>query len=80
MNTLRFLFLLIFFINIESETMPINTGHAEVSLIKSSIQHKDKEILLLGIKMDMQEGWHTYWKIPGDSGGPIEVNWNQSKN
>ena len=80
MNTLRFLFLLIFFINIESETMPINTGHAEVSLIKSSIQHKDKEILLLGIKMDMQEGWHTYWKNPGDSGGPIEVNWNQSKN
>ena len=80
MNALRFLFLFIFLINIESEAMPINTGHAEVSLIKSSIQHNDKEILLLGIKMDMQEGWHTYWKNPGDSGGPIEVNWNQSKN
>ena len=26
--------------------------------------------------MDMQENWHTYWKNPGDSGGPIKVKWD----
>ena len=30
--------------------------------------------------MDMQENWHTYWKNPGDSGGPIKVKWNYSNN
>ena len=24
----------------------------------------------------MDEGWHTYWENPGDSGGPIEINWD----
>jgi thiol:disulfide interchange protein DsbD len=31
--------------------------------------------MFVGIKMDMQKNWHTYWKNPGDSGGPIEVSW-----
>ena len=26
--------------------------------------------------MDMQKNWHTYWKNPGDSGGPIDVAWS----
>ena len=25
--------------------------------------------------MDMQKNWHTYWKNPGDSGGPIKLEW-----
>ena len=31
--------------------------------------------MIVGIKMDMQSHWHTYWKNPGDSGGPIKVDW-----
>ena len=30
--------------------------------------------------MDMQKNWHTYWKNPGDSGGPIKVIWNLPEN
>jgi thiol:disulfide interchange protein DsbD len=30
--------------------------------------------------MDMQKNWHTYWKNPGDSGGPIKVQWKTSDN
>ena len=25
--------------------------------------------------MDMQDHWHTYWKNPGDSGGPMKITW-----
>ena len=30
--------------------------------------------------MDMQKNWHTYWKNPGDSGGPIKVKWSHDAN
>lgn len=26
--------------------------------------------------MRMKEGWHTYWKHPGDSGEPTDLTWN----
>ena len=70
MKYLKPFFILFFFIQLNSQ--PINTGHAEVSLVKGSYENNS---LMIGIKMDMQENWHTYWKNPGDSGGPIKVKW-----
>jgi thiol:disulfide interchange protein DsbD len=55
---------------------PINTGHADVSLVKYSSNNSQANELFIGIKMDMQKNWHTYWKNPGDSGGPIKVSWS----
>jgi thiol:disulfide interchange protein DsbD len=55
---------------------PINTGHADVSLVKYTSNNSQANELFIGIKMDMQKNWHTYWKNPGDSGGPIKVSWN----
>ena len=54
----------------------VNTGHADVSLIKFSGNNSQANEFFIGIKMDMQKNWHTYWKNPGDSGGPIKVSWN----
>lgn len=31
--------------------------------------------LLLGLKIDHQPHWHTYWKNPGDSGLPTSFEW-----
>ena len=77
MKYIKLFFLLILFTNINAEV--VSTGHADVSLIKvSNISDPDKN--LIGIKMDMQKNWHTYWKNPGDSGGPIKVQWNTESN
>ena len=57
---------------------PVNTGHAEVSLVKSSQVNSDSK-LHAGIKMDMQSGWHTYWINPGDSGGALKATWDIPK-
>ena len=54
----------------------VSTGHAEVSIVKSSINQTAANELIIGIKMDMQNHWHTYWKNPGDSGGPVEITWD----
>lgn len=31
--------------------------------------------LWLGLQLRHASGWHTYWKNPGDSGLPTELNW-----
>lgn len=31
--------------------------------------------LTVGLQMQHQPGWHTYWKNPGDSGLPIQLSW-----
>ena len=77
MKLIKALLLLTLLINVNAES--INTGHAEVSLIKLTSQSEDKKNLI-GIKMDMQKNWHTYWKNPGDSGGPIKVKWKTDNN
>jgi thiol:disulfide interchange protein DsbD len=32
--------------------------------------------LWLGLRIDHQPGWHTYWKNPGDSGLPTSLRWS----
>ena len=75
MKYLKLFLLLALFIEIHAD--PVQTGHAEVSLVKGPmIENK----LVIGIKMDMQQNWHTYWKNPGDSGGPIKTKWSYGEN
>ena len=74
---LKYLFVFSLFLSSLINAMPQDTGHAEVSLIKTD-NYQDQNKIHLGIKMDMDEGWHTYWLNPGDSGGAIEVEWDIS--
>ena len=55
---------------------PVDTGHARISLIKDHSDFVPGTSINMGLKVSMDEGWHTYWKNPGDSGGPIEIDWN----
>ena len=78
MKLLKIFFLFTLFVFIEAE--PVNTGHANVSLVKFNYLESENKNNLIGIKMDMQKNWHTYWKNPGDSGGPIKIQWDADKN
>lgn len=33
-----------------------------------------------GIEIRLAEGWHTYWRYPGDAGVPPRFDWSGSKN
>ena len=57
---------------------PVNTGHAEASLI-TNLQDTQQESFYLGVRLKMQEGWHTYWENPGDSGGAFEASWTKDE-
>ncbi|WP_297800443.1 thioredoxin family protein [uncultured Brevundimonas sp.] len=30
---------------------------------------------IVAVRQDISEGWHTYWRNPGDSGGATEIVW-----
>lgn len=32
------------------------------------------------LEMELSEGWHTYWRVPGDAGLPPRFNWSTSTN
>jgi DsbC/DsbD-like thiol-disulfide interchange protein len=33
-----------------------------------------------GLAIDLEDGWKTYWRIPGESGVPPQFDWSGSKN
>ena len=78
MKLSKIFLLFLFVVNINANS--VNSGHAEISLIKYNQSDLSNDKNLIGIKMDMQKNWHTYWKNPGDSGGPIKIIWKTSEN
>ncbi len=59
---------------------PRNSGktqshHTKVSLL-ASVKHVQPGVpFTVGVLMKMDEGWHTYWKNPGEAGLPTEIKW-----
>ncbi len=35
---------------------------------------------IAGLQIELNPGWKTYWRVPGDSGIPPLINWEGSKN
>ena len=77
MNKVIFSILLIFSFFGSAET--VDTGHARISLIKDHSDFVPGTSINIGLKVSMDKGWHTYWRNPGDSGGPIEIDWELPK-
>lgn len=53
----------------------VTTGHAESRLIAEKTAAVPGETLWLALDQQLEEGWHVYWKNPGDSGLPLELSW-----
>src|SRR5436309_8102923 len=52
-------------------------AHSAVRLIAGS---RSGAVLLGGIAFQLQPGWHTYWRSPGDSGVPPRFDFSKSEN
>lgn len=51
--------------------------HSAVRLLAGS---RSGTVLLGGIAIQLQPGWHTYWRTPGDSGVPPRFDFSKSDN
>src|ERR1700688_2278424 len=53
------------------------SGHSAVRLLAGS---RSGSVLLGGIAMQLESGWKTYWRSPGDSGVPPRFDFSKSEN
>jgi thiol:disulfide interchange protein DsbD len=49
--------------------------HTRVSLLSETDAVRPGRPLTVGIRLQMDRGWHTYWRNPGDSGLPTRARW-----
>ncbi|HWV98150.1 MAG TPA: protein-disulfide reductase DsbD domain-containing protein [Candidatus Acidoferrum sp.] len=50
-------------------------AHTRAQLLLAEDQARPGDTVLAGIRLQMDPGWHTYWKNPGDSGMATQIQW-----
>ncbi|NEP24123.1 protein-disulfide reductase DsbD domain-containing protein [Moorena sp. SIO3I6] len=55
---------------------PVQTENVEVQLISEVINIQPGTPFWVGLHFNINPGWHTYWRNPGDSGLGATLNWN----
>jgi DsbC/DsbD-like thiol-disulfide interchange protein len=50
-------------------------NHLRVTLLSEYKALAPGRLSWIGIRFDIESGWHIYWKDPGDSGEPPSVEW-----
>lgn len=54
---------------------PVKTVHAQAELISETTAIQAGQPLQLALRLIAQDGWHTYWRHPGDSGLATQITW-----
>ena len=52
-----------------------HAAHTQVELLLPAETAKPGSTIIMGVRLKMDEGWHTYWKNSGASGIPTTVKW-----
>ena len=70
---------LLFFIALPSyaaESESVDTGKVVASLVSSHDSAAPGETIKVALRTILDEKWHTYWRNPGDSGEPVQLDWD----
>ncbi|MFO1397893.1 MAG: protein-disulfide reductase DsbD family protein [Burkholderiales bacterium] len=54
---------------------PVKTEHVEAELVSERTALVPGQTTTVALRLAMQDGWHTYWQNPGDSGLPTTLAW-----
>ncbi|HVS32085.1 MAG TPA: thioredoxin family protein [Thermoanaerobaculia bacterium] len=54
----------------------VSTPHVRAELLLEKPSVAPGESFDVALRLRMKDGWHTYWKHPGDSGEPTDISWN----
>jgi thiol:disulfide interchange protein/DsbC/DsbD-like thiol-disulfide interchange protein len=54
---------------------PVTTEHVTARLVAERTPIAPGETVDLALIFEIQPGWHTYWRNPGDSGDPPRLAW-----
>ncbi len=59
-----------------AESEPVDTGKVTASIVSSHNSVAPGQEFYIALRTVLDEGWHTYWRNPGDSGEPVQINWD----
>ncbi|MBK9115764.1 MAG: thioredoxin family protein [Betaproteobacteria bacterium] len=54
---------------------PVKTPHVEAELVSERTAFVPGQATTVALRLKMADGWHTYWRNPGDSGLPTTLAW-----
>lgn len=54
---------------------PVNTGHLTAELVAQTQGVQPGGTTYVALRQQIQKGWHTYWRNPGDSGEATKIIW-----
>lgn len=52
-----------------------SSDHVNADLIAEVQSIQPNQTFSVGVLLKLEEGWHTYWLNPGDSGLPVAITW-----
>jgi len=63
-----------------SPSGPQRTERIEAELVPMSAWAAPGSTAVVAVRQQIEPGWHTYWRNPGDSGGPTTLDWTLPNN
>jgi len=58
------------------ESLPLDTGYTEISLVSGHDTVTPGERFTVALKMKFEGNWYTYWRNAGDSGERVRIIWD----
>lgn len=52
-----------------------NDAMVDTRLVADQVAVSPGTTFYVGLRMEIEPGWHTYWRNPGDSGEPTSIEW-----
>ncbi len=62
-------------LQVEAKDPPL-TPHVQAQLVGESRTFSPGKPVRIAVRLEAEEGWHTYWAISGDSGKPTRLEWS----
>ena len=57
------------------QAAPVATPNVEAELVPATTAAVPGQPLTVALRLKHREGWHTYWRNPGDTGLPTTIEW-----
>ncbi len=58
-----------------AESEPKDTGKVVAQLVSSHHSAPAGSTIKVALRTVLDDKWHTYWRNPGDSGEPVQIDW-----
>lgn len=57
-----------------------SADYLQARLVSATTAMGDSDIVSGAIEIRLEDGWHAYWRMPGEGGLPPRFSWDDSKN